>query len=132
MRERLLSSLGRRFSATMFWIKNAFERYLYLYLVNILHIKLFVLNNFNSLYYSGFTKLHMCLEVLVKKCQSSLIFYCKIPVLSQSLAKYAQILLVTWQDWRISRTLIIALLKHLSLIFMYFHHYYDCFVTKQF
>ena len=29
-----------------------------------------------------------------KKCQSSLIFYCKIPILCQSLAKSAQILLV--------------------------------------
>ena len=29
-----------------------------------------------------------------KKCQSSLIFYCKIPILCQSLAKYAKILLV--------------------------------------
>jgi hypothetical protein len=43
---------------------------------------------------SGFTKLHMCLVVLVKKCQSSLIFCCKISILCQSLAKSAQILLV--------------------------------------
>ena len=30
---------------------------------------------------SGFTKLHISLVVLVKKCQSSLIFYCKIAIL---------------------------------------------------
>ena len=29
---------------------------------------------------SGFMKLHMGLVVLVKKCQPSLIFYCKIPI----------------------------------------------------
>jgi len=33
---------------------------------------------------AGFTKWHMGLVVLVKKCQSSLIFYCKIPNLCQS------------------------------------------------
>jgi hypothetical protein len=44
---------------------------------------------------SGFTKLYMVFGgPSEKKCQSSLIIYCKIPILCQSLAKYAQILLV--------------------------------------
>ena len=41
----------------------------------------------------GFTKLHMGLVVFVKKILV-LIFYCKIPILCQSLAKSSQILLV--------------------------------------
>ena len=42
-----------------------------------------------------FAKLHMGVVVLdKKKCQSSLIFYCKIPILCQSLSKCAQMLLV--------------------------------------
>ena len=43
---------------------------------------------------SGFTKLHMGLVVQVKKMSVLINFYCKIPILCQSLAKFAQILLV--------------------------------------
>ena len=52
---------------------------------------------------SGFTKLHMGLVVLVKVCQSSLIFYCKIPILCQSVPNFAG---HVWQDWQISQTLV--------------------------
>jgi hypothetical protein len=41
-----------------------------------------------------FAKLHMGLVVLVKKMSVLINFYCKIPILCQSLAKSAQILLV--------------------------------------
>ena len=50
--------------------------------------------NRKNISFTGFTKFHMGLVVLVKKWQSSLIFYCKIPILCQSFAKSAQILLV--------------------------------------
>ena len=54
-----------------------------------------------------FNKLHMGLVVLVKKCQSSFIFYCKIPILCQSWAKFEKkIAGHVWQEWRISWTLL--------------------------
>ena len=53
-----------------------------------------MIHNLIKISSSGFTKLHISLVVLVTKCQSSLIFCCKIPILCQSLERSAQIVLV--------------------------------------
>ena len=55
---------------------------------------------------SGFTKLHMGLVVQVKKMSVLINFYCKIPILCQSLAKICPNFTGhVWQDWHILRFL---------------------------